>query len=106
MPPYRQPTPSPPPPPIEDEIPSSTTTAATTMTILERADPGRSSGGVDADAAGTATTGFEIPPNFVPPPPPREVGKFLPIPPTSHFAHLPISARSPRPAPPLTLPSP
>lgn len=43
------------------------------MTILERADPGRSRGGVDADAAGTATTGFEIPPNFVPPPPPREV---------------------------------
>ena len=69
------------------------------MTILERADPGRSRGGVDADAAGTATTGFEIPPNFVPPPPPREVGKFLPIPLTSHFAHLPISARSPAPPP-------
>ncbi|KAL3823735.1 hypothetical protein ACHAXA_004828 [Cyclostephanos tholiformis] len=72
MPPYRQPTPSPPPPPIEDT--ASSTTGASTMAIIDRT---ARSGGVDADAfdgTPTTTTGtLEIPPNFVPPPPPREV---------------------------------
>ncbi|KAL3766213.1 hypothetical protein ACHAW5_002559 [Stephanodiscus triporus] len=90
MPPFRQPTPSPPPPPIiEDGIPSSTTTTTTTttMAIIERADPGQSSG----------TGGFEIPPNFVPPPPPREVGKF---PPTFSFHAVASLTRPLTPPPP------
>lgn len=54
MPPYRQPTPSPPPPPVPPTMASS---------------------GNEAKATVAQDRGLEIPANFVPPPPPREVGK-------------------------------
>lgn len=74
MPPFRQPTPSPPPPPIGvDEIMSSAIVTSTSISMGLTADIPRSSSGTDDEVGGIETEEFEVPPNFVPPPPPREV---------------------------------
>ena len=61
MPPFRQATPSPPPPTLIDPAPIAMSST---------------SGNSTSDKANEGA-GFEIPPNFVPPPPPREVGKLV-----------------------------
>lgn len=63
MPPFRQATPSPPPPPVPTLIAPAPAMSST-------------SGNSTSDKA-NEDAGFEIPPNFVPPPPPREVGKLV-----------------------------
>mmetsp|Transcript_57434 Transcript_57434/g.121874 ORF Transcript_57434/g.121874 Transcript_57434/m.121874 type:complete len:858 (+) Transcript_57434:159-2732(+) len=69
MPPFRQPTPSPPPPPVVTPAASTMTTSSTS------GGEGKlpHSSGNAATAGNIGVTEFAIPPNFVPPPPPREV---------------------------------
>ncbi|KAL7535470.1 hypothetical protein ACHAXR_010764 [Thalassiosira sp. AJA248-18] len=67
MPPFRQPTPSPPPQPVTPAMAAPSLPLASSEGKQVPPIPGSSSSGNNGPA------GFEIPPYFVPPPPPREV---------------------------------
>jgi len=72
MPPFRQPTPSPPPPPVTPA--HSATTMSSSISGGEGKHPLSSSSTVTGTATSMSVNAdFAIPPNFVPPPPPREV---------------------------------
>jgi hypothetical protein len=75
IPPIRQPTPSHP-IAVEEIMSSAVVVPPTLISTGLTADIPWSSSGTDDDVGGNKIEEFEIPPNFVPPPPPREVGKF------------------------------